>query len=261
MKNYNKILEAVNRGIQLALDDFDDEEQVQNVKSKQINHRDYTKEYLDLMNEAVDLGLPSGTKWFKYNLGVDYKKLNINSENSVPEDWYGNYYAWGETEPNKLKYTQSNYKWNNKQITTRYNNTDNLEELLPEDDAAQQFNKMLRIPTVDECLELLNNTNKECVYDYNGIKGLNGYIISNRKDSRKYIFIPAAGLMSGSKRIQNEDAILYTNERFDGIKCRILIFEESNRYIDAYSKLPVAEGYIKSMQRICGFTIRPVINL
>ena len=261
MKNYKQILEAVNRGIQLALDDFDDEEQVQNIKSKQVQNRDYTKEYLDLMNEAVDLGLPSGTKWFKYNLGVDYKKLNINSENSVPEDWYGNYYAWAETEPNKLKYTPTRYKWNNKQITTRYNSTDNLEELLPEDDAAQQFNKMLRIPTVDECLELLNNTNKGCVYDYNGIKGLNGYIISNRKDSRKYIFIPAAGLMSGSKHIQNEDAILHTNERLDGIRCRVLVYEESNGYIDAYSKLPVAEGYIKSMQRICGFTIRPVINL
>ena len=49
MKNYNKILEAVNRGIQLALDDFDDDE-VQNIKSKQINHRDYTKEYLDFQD-------------------------------------------------------------------------------------------------------------------------------------------------------------------------------------------------------------------
>ena len=49
MKNYNKILEAVNRGIQLALDDFDDEDQVQNIKSKQVQNRDYTKEYLDLM--------------------------------------------------------------------------------------------------------------------------------------------------------------------------------------------------------------------
>ena len=61
MKNYKQILEAVNRGIQLALDDFDDEEQVQNIKSKQVNHRDYTKEYLDLMEEVVDLELPSGT--------------------------------------------------------------------------------------------------------------------------------------------------------------------------------------------------------
>ena len=50
MKNYNKILEAVNRGIQLALDDFDDEEPVQNVKSKQVQNRDYTKEYLDFQD-------------------------------------------------------------------------------------------------------------------------------------------------------------------------------------------------------------------
>ena len=68
MKNYNKILEAINKGIQLALDDFDDEEQVQNVKSKQVQNRDYTKEYLDLMKVVVDLGLPSGTLWCKYNL-------------------------------------------------------------------------------------------------------------------------------------------------------------------------------------------------
>ena len=62
MKNYNKILEAVNRGIQLALDDFDDEDQVQNIKSKQVYNRDYTKEYLDLLRvEVVDLGLSSGT--------------------------------------------------------------------------------------------------------------------------------------------------------------------------------------------------------
>ena len=61
MKNYTQILEAVNRGIQLALDDFDDEEQVQNIKSKQVQNRDYTKEYLDLMNDVVDFELPSKT--------------------------------------------------------------------------------------------------------------------------------------------------------------------------------------------------------
>ena len=54
MKNYNKIIEAVNRGIQLALADFDDE-QVQNVKSKQVQNRDYTKEDLDFIKDVVDL--------------------------------------------------------------------------------------------------------------------------------------------------------------------------------------------------------------
>ena len=108
MKNYNKILEAVNRGIQLALDDFDDEETVQNIKSKQVNHNDYTKEYLDLMKyEVVDLGLPSGTLWCKYNLGVNSNKL------FKAEDWYGDYYAWGELEPNKSKPYWDNYKFGN----------------------------------------------------------------------------------------------------------------------------------------------------
>ena len=82
MKNYKQILEAVNRGIQLALDDFEDDE-VQNIKSKQIQNRDYTKEYLDLMEEVVDLGLPSGTLWSKYNLGVNPNQLSIAS------NWYG----------------------------------------------------------------------------------------------------------------------------------------------------------------------------
>ena len=68
MKNYNKILEAVNRGIKFALDDFDVEDQVQNIKSKQIIHRDYTKTYLDLMKNAVDLCLPFKTGWCKYNI-------------------------------------------------------------------------------------------------------------------------------------------------------------------------------------------------
>ena len=52
MINYKQILEAVNRGIQLVLDDFDDDE-VQNVKSKQIQNRDYTKEYLDFQKLIV----------------------------------------------------------------------------------------------------------------------------------------------------------------------------------------------------------------
>ena len=149
MKNYTQILEAVNRGIQLALDDFDDDE-VQNVKSKQVNHRDYTKEYLDLMEETVDLGLPSGTLWYKYNLDVNPNQL------LTPEDWYGGYYAWGELEGNKtnekgeIYFDQSNYKFGEdyNKLTKYCNNyeyglngfTDNLANLQSEDDATYQNN-------------------------------------------------------------------------------------------------------------------------
>ena len=108
MKNYKQILEAINRGIQLALDDFDDGEQVQNIKSKQIQNRDYTKEYLDfLRDEVVDLDLPSRTLWSRYNLGVNPNHLLI------PKDWYGDYYAWGELEPNKTKDHEIYFDWDN----------------------------------------------------------------------------------------------------------------------------------------------------
>ncbi len=51
--------------------------------------------------EAVDLGLPSGLKWASFNLGA-----------TKPEE-YGDYYAWGETEPKEL-YDWSTYNWSNK---------------------------------------------------------------------------------------------------------------------------------------------------
>ena len=44
-------------------------------------------------HEYVDLGLPSGTLWATYNVGAD-----------TPEE-YGDYFAWGETQP------KSNYDW------------------------------------------------------------------------------------------------------------------------------------------------------
>jgi hypothetical protein len=103
------------------------------------------------MEDVVDLGLPSGTKWFKYNFGVDYKKLDKTPINSIPEDWYGDYYAWGELESNKtnkegnIYFGWNNYKFGRYGNLIKYCNkqryglngfTDNLTELLPEDDVA-----------------------------------------------------------------------------------------------------------------------------
>ena len=215
MKKYNKILEAVNRGIQLALDDFDDEEQVQNIKSKQVNHRDYSKEYLDLLrDEVVDLDLPSRTLWCKYNLGVDPTKL------LSPEDWYGDYYAWGELEPNKPKHNWNNYKFGKSfdKLTKYCNNyeyglngfTDNLANLQSEDDVAYQnkkfYNFKFHIPSIEQFEELIKYTNNYWVNNYDpnktihnrddgGIKGLNGYVFEGKNGNQ--LFIPASGRRSG----------------------------------------------------------------
>ena len=224
MKNYNKILEAINRGIQLALDDFDDEETVQNIKSKQVQNRDYTKEYLDLLrDEVVDLDLPSKTLWCKYNLDVDPIKL------SKAEDWYGSYYAWGELEPNKTNENGEIYfNWNNYKFglcgdkLTKYCNntkyglnhfTDNLIELQSENDAAYQnkklYNFKFHIPTKEQFEELINYTKNYWIKNYDpnktihnpeddgGIRELNGRIFTSKVNGNT-LFIPAAGYRYGS---------------------------------------------------------------
>ena len=277
MKNYNKILEAINRGIQLALDDFDDEEQVQNIKSKQINHRDYTKEYLDLVkDEVVDLDLPSGTLWCKYNLDVDPTKL------SNVEDWYGRYYAWGELEGNKtnkkgeIYFEYDNYKFGNDydKLTKYCNNpeyglkgfTDNLTELLPEDDAAYQNKKFLNfkfhIPTKEQCEELIKHTKNYWINNYDpnktihnlkndgGIQGLNGRIFEGR--NKNQLFIPAAGYRTdfGSNFIGSECNLWISSIELD---------DPYNAYyfcLDSNSEETIISGY-----RSFGFNIRPVINL
>ena len=247
MKNYKQILEAVNRGIQLALDDFDDEEQVQNIKSKQINHRDYTKEYLDLMDEVVDLGLPSGTLWCKYNLGATCE--------NTPESWYGDYYAWGELSPNKDQWNEASYIFTGKM--KKYNNYDKLFNLLPEDDAAYQFKKChnykFHIPTKEQCEELIQYTTvSEYQENYNGIEGLNGYILTSNINNNE-IFIPMAGYYGFFNSFQNFRAALSCATRYEkdpyNYRCYVLQYDTRGAELNDV------------LYRTCGFPIRPVINL
>ena len=276
MKNYNKILEAINRGIQLALDDFDDEEPIKNIKSKQVQNREYTKEYLDLLrDEVVDLGLPTGTLWSKYNLGVNPNQL------SKAEDWYGDYYAWGELEGNKtnkkgeIYFEYDNYKFGNDyDKLTKYCNdpefglngfTDNLTQLLPEDDAAYQNKKLhnfkFHIPTKDQCEELINYTKNYWVNNYEqnkiihnpeddgGIKGLNGRVFEGKNGNQ--MFIPAAGYHSGSDTNSvGTFCFLWSSS--------LHLANSSNAYNIYFYLKTVA---MANNCRYCGFSIRPVINL
>lgn len=265
MKNYNKILEVVNKGIQLALDDFDNEEQIQNIKSKQVYNRDYTKECLDFMKDVIDLGLPSGTRWFKYNLGVDYKKLDSKPKKSIPEDWYGNYYAWGELEPKKL-YTRDNYKfyiqdqWDG-YLLLKYSNedlhsfnykADNLLQLQPTDDASyMRFNNpaniKFHIPTKAQFKELIEYTTKKLEHDYNGVTGLYGLTFIS-KINRKSIFFPGAGYYDG-KSLDDKNLVTLWTSTLSGSPHNALDFCGN-------SSTPFS-----SNTRHCGYPVRPVVIL
>ena len=218
MNNYKQILEAVNRGIKFALDDFEDQDNIQGQINSKVKYQGGINEYIDLMSDVVDLGLPSGTLWCKYNLDVNPNQL------SKAKGWYGKYYAWRELEP-KQKFSWVNYKFykfgkdDNK--LTKYCNdpdnglndfTDSLTQLLPEDDAAYQnkklYNFKFHIPTKEQCEELINYTNNYWVNNYDpdkvihnlkddsGIKGLNGRVFEETNGNQ--LFIPAAGFHYGS---------------------------------------------------------------
>ena len=130
----------------------------------------------------VDLGLPSGLKWAKCNLGA-----------SKPSD-YGDYYAWGEIEPKATDYSWATYKWGTESNMTKYNNTDSKTTLEAADDAATaKLGSPWRMPTNDEIQELID----KCTWTWTTQDGVKGYKVKGPNGNS--IFLPAAGIRGGSE--------------------------------------------------------------
>ena len=142
----------------------------------------------DRSNGWVDLGLPSGTLWAECNIGA-----------TSPEQ-YGNYYAWGETQPKTVydwstyRYCGDNHLMNKYCTNSDYGTVDNLSALLPDDDVATvEIGKEVHIPTKEQWQELLNNTKSEWT-EYKGVYGRRFTGVNG-----KSLFLPAAGDRSGSE--------------------------------------------------------------
>lgn len=145
---------------------------------------EYNLEYEEIAYEAIDLGLPSGTKWAKMNVGAE-----------SPEG-YGDYYAWGEVKTKDVTaYTWQGYKFGESTALTKYNNTDNKMTLDLEDDAANVvMGGDWHMPTSAQCAELLDNTRSSWTTNYNGT-GVAGMIFTSNNNGNS-IFFPAAGVVA-----------------------------------------------------------------
>ncbi len=135
--------------------------------------------------EYVDLGL--SVKWATCNVGA-----------SSPEE-YGDYFAWGETQP-KSTYDWSTYKWCRGSYDTQtkyctdsyYGTVDNKTTLELSDDAARaNWGGSWRIPTDAELTEL----REQCTWTWTTQNGVYGYKVTSKKSgyTNKSIFLPAAG--------------------------------------------------------------------
>lgn len=138
--------------------------------------------YFYLDDRWVDLGLPSGILWAKYNVGA-----------TSPEE-YGGYYAWGETEE------KSNYTWENYGHGKRY--YDEYKNLIwgmngasisnqisgsKHDVARFLWGEPARIPSLTEMDELI----KCCQFISTTLNNIDGYLISGPNGN--CIFMPRAG--------------------------------------------------------------------
>lgn len=152
----------------------------------------------------VDLRLPSGTLWATCNVGA-----------SSPAG-FGDYFAWGETQPRKGHHDWEQYKyhqitqWNGhkhvpiggsgtkEHAITKYDTKgeyggckDNKTILEPSDDAATtNWGNEWQMPTREQVLEL----KLSCKITWVKINGVYGYKVTSKTNGSS-IFLPAAGLL------------------------------------------------------------------
>lgn len=143
--------------------------------------------------EYVDLGLPSGLKWAKCNVGA------------TSETDYGDYFQWGSTKPNTAdECTWANAPFDNGSSYYDEEYFNSVKDtvcpngvLAKEYDAAAQImGSDWRMPTITEFQELLDNTDSEWVDNYNG-SGVNGRKFTSKTNGNS-IFFPAAGYCDNS---------------------------------------------------------------
>ena len=172
-------------------------------------------------NDDYDWGDIGGNSTHEYvDLGLSVKWATCNIGASKPEE-YGDYFAWGETEPyyepgfaredpqshwkssKSGGYYWSSYKYCNGSLRTLtkycydssygYNGyTDSKTVLDPEDDAAHvNWGGSWRMPTCAEQDELRTN----CTWTWTTINGIKGYKVQSNKSgyTDRWIFLPAAG--------------------------------------------------------------------
>jgi hypothetical protein len=129
---------------------------------------------LDIPGEAIDLGLPSGTKWASCNVGT-----------TTPEE-YGGYYAWGETEEKKF------YDWGS------YIHCDGTEDSCHDlgsdisgteyDVAHVKWGGNWCMPSMKDIKELL----RYCTTELTTLNGVNGIKVTSKNNGNS-IFLPSAG--------------------------------------------------------------------
>ena len=133
-------------------------------------------------HEFVDLGLPSGSLWATCNVGA-----------TSPEQ-SGLYFAWGETTGFTVEQIENGERSFKKEY---YKASDISGDLTLEQDAAHiHMGGKWRMPTYDECQELIDTCTVTWVTNFKGT-GVAGYVFTSKVNGNS-VFFPVAGGFDGS---------------------------------------------------------------
>ncbi len=201
-------------------------------------------------HDYVDLGLPSGTLWATCNVGAN-----------APEE-YGKYFAWGEAE-DKSSYAWDSYKYcylsNSVPMFTKYCNksqygkagfTDDLTELLPDDDAATvQWGKGWQMPTAAQFEELINSD--YTTYEKTTLNGIKGCKYTSKFNGNS-IFLPFAGEYLKTGLSYENQYACYWARSVSLVDCRQ---GRNFTYLGSEGRYDILKDY-----RNNGCSVRPVRN-
>ena len=203
-------------------------------------------------HDYVEIG---GIKWATMNIGA----------NSVTDT--GLYFQWGDTQgytadqvgngEGKKYFGWEDYKYGNGTSLpsaagmTKYNATDGKTVLDTEDDAAvANWGGSWRMPTTEELQALGAAVNTAWTADYQG-SGVAGLVCTDKTDSSKVLFFPAAGYcVNGDVKHVGDDGYcwsrsLYTSNRQNAYDLGFFIY---------------AANWGQSFSRYYGYTVRGVLD-
>lgn len=209
-------------------------------------------------SKCIDLGLPSGNLWCEYNVGVNPNEL------SLPANWYGGFYAWGEIEAGKDEYSWNNYDFGNDASSmTKYctlngknywggeGEPDRKTTLESIDDIATiTLGKKFHIPTKKDFEELFRCTSMYWVTKYLGVEVFGSIFKSNKNDNE--IFLPAGGSYFDKTHTWETHTGSYwtsslaLNSCFSAYSCNFSVS---------------ADGEIRRDDRCHGLLIRPIMKI
>ena len=179
--------------------------------------------------EAIDLGLPSGTKWASWNVGA-----------SAPEE-YGGFYAWGETEE-KDYYAWDSYRHYDGSWDTCIDIGYDIAGT-EYDVAHVKWGGSWRMPTKAQLDELIEC----CTITWTSQESVNGTLVTGPNGAT--IFLPAAGVRGYDD---------HYNEGWCGHYWLSSLFygdEDSANYLYYFSDLWFYDSY---EERFYGLSVRPV---